>query len=172
MFLIWKLQRGALSRTVIKYLIAKGLKKILNPPALYQCDIHDTSRVCSKSELTRVKMGRYSYIGNNCFVINTEIGSFCSIADNVVIGGAEHPMQRVSMSPVFHVGYNIMKKNFAEFDAVGTPRTLIGNDVWIGNRAMVKAGIKIGNGAVIGMGSVITHDVPPYTVWGGYQHGN
>lgn len=154
---------------MIKYLIPKILKKILNPPSLTGCQIDSSSKVCSRSELSKVQMGRYSYIGNSCFVVNTEIGNFCSIADNVKIGGAEHPIHRVLMSPVFHSGRNIMRKHFAEFDEIATPRTLIGNDVWIGMNAIIKAGVRIGNGAIVGMGSVITHDIPPYTV-GGCQH--
>ena len=152
---------------MIKYIIPKIMKKLLNPPSMINCQIHKTSKVCSRSELSNVQMGKYSYIGNSCLVVNTEIGNFCSIADNVRIGGAGHPMQRVSMSPVFHAGRNIMHKHFAEFDEIITPKTAIGNDVWIGMNAIIKAGVSIGNGAIIGMGSVITHDVPPYTVWGG-----
>lgn len=151
----------------LKLLIAKGLKKILNPPALRNCNIDKTSRVCSQSELTRVKMGRYSYIGNDCFMVNTSIGSFCSIADRCYIGGAKHPIERVSSSPVFHKGANVLGKNFQDFASVQTPLTIIENDVWIGIGAIVKAGVVIHNGAVIGMGSVVTHDVPAYEVWAG-----
>lgn len=43
----------------------------------------------------------------------------------------------------------------------------IGNDVWIGQRAMVMGGVRIGNGAVVGAGAVVTKDVPPYTIVGG-----
>lgn len=151
----------------ISYIISKGLKKLLNPPALADCHIDKTSKVCCRSELSGVQLGRYSYIGNNCFVVNAEIGNFCSIADMVIIGGAEHPMDRVSMSPVFHAGKNVMRHHFAEFEPIHTPKTYIGNDVWIGMNAIIKAGVSIGNGAVIGAGSVVTHNVPPYTIWGG-----
>ena len=151
----------------LKYLIAKGLKRLLNPPALRDCTIDKTAKVCPKSELSRVSMGRYSYIGSDCFMVNAKIGAFCSIADNVVIGGATHPIQYVSTSPVFHKGKNILGKNFATHDSIKTPQTLVENDVWIGMGSFVKAGVTIHNGAVIGMGSVVTHDVPAYEVWAG-----
>lgn len=151
----------------LMYLIAKGLKRLLNPPALRNCSIDKTAEVCPKSELSRVSLGRYSYIGSDCFMVNAKIGAFCSIADNVVIGGATHPMQYVSTSPVFHKGKNILKKNFATHDSIKTPQTQIENDVWIGMGSFVKAGITIHDGAVIGMGSVVTHDVPAYEVWAG-----
>jgi acetyltransferase-like isoleucine patch superfamily enzyme len=68
---------------------------------------------------------------------------------------------------VFHKWDNILKKNFArnEFDIF--KRTTIGNDVWIGNRVSIKAGVKIADGAVIGMSSVVTKDVGPYEIWAG-----
>ena len=150
-----------------KFIIAKALKKSLNPPALRNCHIDKSSKVCSKSELTSVSMDRYSYIGNNCFLVNTTIGSFCSIADRVIIGGATHPMQYVSTSPVFHAGKNIMNKNFALNPSIKTPVTTIKNDVWIGMGCFIKAGVHIGNGAVVGMGSVVTHDIPDYEIWAG-----
>ena len=153
----------------LSYIIPKALKKLLNPPALAKCEIDKTSRVCSRSELAGVRLGKYSYIGNSCFAVNADIGSFCSIADRVIIGGATHPMQRVSMSPVFHAGKNVLKKNFAEFEAIQTPKTRIGNDVWIGMNAVIKSGVTIGNGAVIGAGSVVTCNITPYTIGGGYQ---
>lgn len=43
----------------------------------------------------------------------------------------------------------------------------IGDDVWIGSRVIILGGVNVGNGAVIGAGSVVTHDVPPYSVVGG-----
>ena len=85
-----------------------------------------------------------------------------------MIGGAEHPMEWVSTSPVFqNVKHSGPKKKFANFDFEGVRRTFVGNDVWIGKRVIIKAGIKIGDGAVIGAGSVVTKDVPPYAVVAG-----
>ena len=43
----------------------------------------------------------------------------------------------------------------------------MGNDVWIGEGCKVKAGIRIDNGAILGMGSVLTKDVGPYEIWAG-----
>lgn len=151
----------------IKLLISKGLKSILHPPALRNCSLDPTSHVCSKTELNSVSMGRYSYIGNDCFMVNVDIGAFCSIADRVCIGGASHPIERVSMSPVFHEGRNVFKTNFQDFPYVHTSKTTIKNDVWIGIGTIIKAGVTINNGAVVGAGSVVTHDVPAYEIWAG-----
>ena len=151
----------------IKLLLAKGMKRMLNPPALRCCIVDPTSRVCSKSELTSVSIDRYTYVGNDCFMVNVSIGAFCSIADRVCIGGAGHPIERVSSSPVFHEGKNILSVNFQNFPYKHTPKTMIENDVWIGMGAIIKAGVSIHNGAVIGAGSIVTHDVPPYAIVGG-----
>lgn len=48
-----------------------------------------------------------------------------------------------------------------------SPKNIIGNDVWIGARAMILSGVKIGDGAVIAAGAVVTKDVEPYTIVGG-----
>lgn len=151
----------------IKRYIAKGLRHILQPPALTNCNIDKTSAVCSGSQINRTSMGRYSYIGHDCFFVNVEVGSFCSIADGCRVGGAIHPINRVSSSPVFHSGKNVMKKNFCNLQEIETPRTTIGNDVWIGANVCIKAGVTIGDGAVIGMGAVVTEDVKPYEIRGG-----
>lgn len=151
----------------IKLLFAKGLKKFLHPPAMRDCRIEPTARVCSKSELNSVTMKKYSYVGNDCFMLNVDIGAFCSIADRVCIGGAGHPIERVSSSPVFHEGKNILNKNFQNFSYGNTPKTVIENDVWIGMGAIVKAGVTIHNGAVVGFGSRVTCDIPAYEIWAG-----
>lgn len=126
-----------------------------------------TSAICSGVKFYRSSIGKYSYIGNNSFVINTSIGNFTSISTDCYIGGTSHPIDWISTSPVFHKWENIMKKNFSKHEFEIFSQTYIGNDVWVGNRVMIKAGIKIEDGAVIGMGSVVTKDVGPYEVWAG-----
>ena len=113
------------------------------------------------------KLGRYSYIGRNRLVQNTEIGQFCSISEGCNIGMPSHPTEFVSTSPVFLSGSNILRKNFCEIAYNDCLRTVIGNDVWIGAHAQIKSGLTIGNGAIVAAGAVVTHDVPPYAVVGG-----
>ena len=151
----------------IKYIISKLLKILLNPPALNKCVKHKTAKVCPGSELTKVEIGRYSYLGSRCFVVNARIGSFCSIADMVTIGGAEHPLHFVSTSPVFLKGNNVLRKNFSEHSFSANKLTVIENDVWIGRNATIKSGVHISTGAVIGSNSMVTKDVGPYEIWAG-----
>jgi acetyltransferase-like isoleucine patch superfamily enzyme len=95
------------------------------------------------------------------------VGAFCSISDNVVIGGSSHPMHFVSMSPVFLSHRDSVKGKFSNFDYLVLPKTVVGHDVWIGYGARICAGVHIGHGAVVAMGSVVTKDVAPYTIVGG-----
>ena len=68
------------------------------------------------------------------------------------------------------IGENVTIKSSFLSNLVGLySRTIIviGNDVWIGNRVMIKAGVNIADGAVIGMGSIVTKDIGPYEIWAG-----
>lgn len=147
--------------------IAKGLRHILQPPALTNCVIDKSAVVCSGSHINDTSLGKYTYIGHDCFFVNVDVGAFCSIADNCRVGGATHPIDRVSSSPVFHSGKNVLKKNFLNIESIKTEKTIIGNDVWIGANALIKSGVSISTGAVIGMGSVVTRNVGAYEVWAG-----
>jgi acetyltransferase-like isoleucine patch superfamily enzyme len=119
--------------------------------------------------LINSNLGAYSFVQSRSLISNVEIGKFCSIASNVNIGLGSHPMHMVSTSPVFYdnsqslPNFMIGKKIFFE----ELPRTTIESDVWIGHGAMIKAGVTIGTGAVIGAGSVVTKDIPPYSIAAG-----
>ncbi len=134
---------------------------------LQEAKIDKRASICCGVKFYRGNIGKYSYIGNNSFVSDTNIGNFTSISTNCYIGGTTHPIDWVSTSPVFHKWKNIMKKNFAKNEFEIFKKTEIGNDVWIGNSVMIKAGIKIDDGAIIGMGSVVTKDIGPYEIWAG-----
>lgn len=121
------------------------------------------------ARLTASSLGAYSYVQSDSMVNHAEIGPFCSIAGGVIIGLGEHPINMVSTSPLFYDPVQPLPKFFAK-ERLFTdifPKTVIGADVWIGQGAMVKAGVRIGVGAVIGSASMVTKDVPPYTIAAG-----
>ena len=152
---------------IIKYLYAK-LANRLRGSAIWNSQIHKTSKINYGCNIINVTMDRYSYCGNDCQIISCDIGAFCSISDHVCIGGAEHPMNWVSMSPVFTKSKNSgPSKRFAEFKAEPTKRTTIGSDVWIGHGVTIKQGVTIGHGAVVGSNALVTKNVPPYAIVGG-----
>lgn len=129
--------------------------------------IDPTSKVDSECTLSKVKMGRYSYIGSGTRITDTNIGSFCSIGARCGIGGGLHPTNMVSTSPVFLQGRNILKKNFASIPYEPSKAVNIGNDVWIGEGVCIMSGVSIGDGSIIGAHAVVTHDVEPYTIVAG-----
>lgn len=148
----------------IKYKITRLFNR--RPAMIKNSIIHKSASVGNGAQIVNSKIGKFSYAYENR-IINAEIGAFCSIAPNVVIGGGAHPTDWISSSPVFYKGKNILRKNFALNEFVEFKKTIIGNDVWIGSHCLIKAGINIGDGAIIGMGSVVTHNVPPYEIWAG-----
>ena len=120
-----------------------------------------------ESALSKVKMGRYSYVGARTTITDAQIGQFCSIGNRCSIGGGMHPLDIVSTSPVFLNGRNFLHHNFSNIQYTPSKPVCIGNDVWIGDGVYIKAGTTIGTGAVIGAHAVVTKDVQPYSIVAG-----
>ena len=115
-----------------------------------------------------MSLGDYSYIGGNSRIIHADIGKFCSIAGETRIGMGTHTLDNISTSPIFTEAKNGTKHSWVKESTINPyKRVVVGNDVWIGVRTMVMGGVKIGDGAVIGAGSIVTKDVPPYAVVAG-----
>lgn len=143
--------------------IAKILTK-MRIPSFNGCEIDKTCKVNYESVLAKVKMERYTYVGARTTITDAKIGRFCSIGSNVAIGGGIHPTNMVSTSPVFLEGKNFLGKHYATFKYEPSKTVIIENDVWIGENAYVKSGVKIGSGAIIGAHAVVTKDVMPYSI--------
>ena len=151
----------------LSYYYGKLMKK-LQGTCVINSNISPSSIVGSNCNVRGSSFGRYSYCGNDCQIVNTDIGSYCSLSDHVFIGGAEHPIDWMSTSPVFqNVRHSGPRKRFAKFALPTSNRTVIGNDVWIGHGVTIKQGVSIGDGAVVGSNALVTKDVPPYAVVGG-----
>lgn len=107
------------------------------------------------------------------YPINRErlvIGKFCSIACGVkfLFNSANHALGSLSTYPfpLFYEAWDLHKADIASaWDNKGD--IVVGNDVWIGYEAVVMAGVRIGDGAIVAARSVVTKDVPPYTIVGG-----
>lgn len=114
----------------------------------------------------KCKIGKNVYFGQNVDIQNsdTEIGNYCSIASNVTIGPSEHPTNYTTTSPFI---YKFNKNVKTSIEHILMKPCKIGSDVWIGQNAFLKAGVTVGDGAIIGAGAVVTKDVPPYAIVGG-----
>ncbi|GIQ58588.1 CatB-related O-acetyltransferase [Flavobacterium collinsii] len=150
----------------LEYILSKVIKK-LHLRAITNSNLHKTSIVYAGSQLVNVDIGKYCDIGYDNTLINVKIGSFCAFGKNIVIGGASHSMDWVSISTVFNSNKDDLKKKFSRHSFPLDSMTKVGNDVWIGDNVMIKAGVTINNGVVIGMGSIVTKDIPPYEIWAG-----
>lgn len=152
----------------LSYLYAKLVRRFLVGKSIKDSVIHSTSYVYSGANILDSTMDKHSYCSYDCWMQHVDVGAYCSIADSVYIGGREHPTDWVSTSPVFeNVGHSGVSKRFARLEVPRPRRTVIGNDVWIGHAAVIKAGVHVGDGAVIGAASVVTKDVPPYAIVAG-----
>lgn len=117
-----------------------------------------------------VELGLYSY-GNplfqGVFPTGSRIGRYVSLADGLEVFRRNHPISRLSTHPFFYNSrLGIMRSDSIE--RVADNPLSIGNDVWIGSRVTLLPGCScIGNGAIVGAGSVVTRDVEPYSVVAG-----
>lgn len=118
--------------------------------------------------------GAFSYGNLGVSIAQADVGRFCSIGQDVLIGMSEHPIDRLS-THCFAFDDRGTFRYSPEFREIVFPvgldqnnaRTSVGHDVWIGARAIIKRGVSIGHGAVVGAGAVVTKDVEPYTVVAG-----
>ena len=88
----------------------------------------------------------------------SEIGRFCSFGQNVTVGQSKktHPIDWASISHALCTDHNHLPE-----------KTIIGNDVWVGEGAVIMEGLTIGHGAIIGRNALVTKDVEPYQIVGG-----
>ena len=146
--------------------ISKALKKA-RLIAVKNSTVHRTSKLGSGTSFYWSSMGRLSFCGYDCHIVHADIGSFTSIANSVVIGGGRHPMEWAGMSPVFYEGRDSVKAKFSVHVREPPRRVAVGHDVWLGQSVIVLPGATIGDGAVVGAGSVVTKEVPPYAIVAG-----
>lgn len=151
---------------LFEYYFSKFIKKA-HLRSIRNSSIDKTAKICAGTLFVNSSMGKYSDIGYDCTIINTEIGNFCSFGANIKVGGASHPVIWGSTSTVFCEYSDHIKRKFAKHAYNPSMKTIIGSDVWVADNVMIKAGVNIGNGAIIGMGAVVTKDVPSYEIWAG-----
>ena len=126
---------------------------------------------------TKVEVGAFCSIASS--IGSVSFGRYCAVGPDVTFGPNEHPTDWLTVSRLTHVqGVNGWAKFLypddpsaaeakIEWFKTACPHTNIGNDVWIGQGAFIKAGVTIGDGAVVAARSVVTQDVPPYSIVAG-----
>ncbi|MFK7813539.1 MAG: CatB-related O-acetyltransferase [Maribacter sp.] len=130
--------------------------------------ISSLAKVYAFSKVSNSKIDDFSYVSFSCTINGCEIGKFCSIASGVKIGLGNHPINFISTSPLFYAPTNPLRYKLAnQLTFEENDQVQIGHDVWIGTNTVILDGITIGNGSIIGANSIVTKDVPPYSIVGG-----
>ncbi len=143
------------------------LKNYIRQKKFRMLNAHNALTIGKVDNINHIFAGKESY-----GIINTvdfsendiklHIGSYCSIAQNVIfILAGEHYINHISLFP-FKV-----KKFGKKFEAFGKGDIVLEDDVWIGYNATICGGVTIGQGAIVAAGAVVTKDVEPYSVVGG-----
>lgn len=147
---------------VTKSLLGDGCT-VGNDSNVERCRFENNVIINRRSFVNDSIIGMYTYAGINLTMNWTIIGRFCSIGRNVDIGGFDHDYHKVTTMPQFRwdqmaIGGGVIPKQ------PQNEHNTIGNDVWIAAGAQILHKAKIGDGAIIGAGAVVTHDIPPYAI--------
>lgn len=148
-----------------------------DPNVIYPIEGYD-KEIYVKPTITNpnITVGEFTYIADSEFEKHVThfypwsrdkliIGKFCQIAYGAefIMNDANHQMNAVSTFPFYTLeGWNMDTPAFSDMPYKGD--TIIGNDVWIGQNAVILPGVHIGDGVIIGANSVVGSDVPPYTI--------
>jgi acetyltransferase-like isoleucine patch superfamily enzyme len=152
------------ARIVLEY-SSKGKVQVGFLSKIYSCQFAGNNKVGDFSHISRSSFGIHSYCAKNCQIFNSEIGEYCSIGPNVLIGYGNHPTDRESSHPYFYSSrYNpeLKESTFVEDAPVK-----IGNHVWIGANAIIANGVTIGDHVTIAAGSFVNKDWGDGVIIGG-----
>jgi len=153
------------------FLINKYIKKnnifwntnIANGTTLNKVQVKENVSFAKNASINNSIIGRYTSVGRNTKITHADIGSFCSISWDITINAIEHPYDRLTM----HAFPYLPSLGFVNERESFYKKVIIKNDVWIGTNVTIMPGIKIGNGAIIGAGAVVTKDISDYEIVGG-----
>jgi acetyltransferase-like isoleucine patch superfamily enzyme len=120
-----------------------------------------------------VTVGKYSGMNESCFIARGMMGAYCAIGARTAINPFNHPIDWLSTNEFqYHPASFDWIEEYRTFERL--PRTpdmfakvVVGNDVWTGHNVNIMGGVNVGDGAIIGAGSVVTKDVPPYAIVAG-----
>lgn len=128
-------------KKIVKELLGKSEDAFINPP--FYCDYG-----------FNIEVGKNFYANYNCTILDVAkviIGDNCQIAPNVAIYTAGHPVHPDSRNSAYEYGISVT----------------IGDNCWIGGNTVICPGVHIGNNVVIGAGSVVTKDIPDWSIAAG-----
>ena len=146
-----------MSNQEFKFMLKKLIKSVLNYCRMLVLFFRNNTFgknnvVCKGALLLNCDIGNWCYLGMYSYFNHVKMGNYCSIAGNVTIGAMEHDYTDISTSTFISEG------------GYDNRTTVLGNGVWIGAQCVIRQGVNIGNGAVIGANSFVNSDIPPYSI--------
>lgn len=146
---------------VVKECVLGGNVTIGDDTTVVRSKVGSCVALNRRSYINDSEFGDFSYCGINTTINFSRIGKFCSLARNVDVGGFDHDYRKVTTMPRFRfdqiTGMKGVEPDYAKLCEIG-------NDVWIAAGAQILHKARIGDGAIIGGGAVVTKDVPPYAI--------
>ena len=131
---------------------------------LRYCTLADGVEIGRRNTLDHAEIGTGTYTGEFTMAKYASIGKYCAISWNVSIGGANHDLHHLALTPVHRILREKAMGGYASWEA---QKCVIGCDVWLAAGCHVLRGVTVGHGAVVAANSTVTHDVPPYAVVAG-----
>lgn len=141
------------------------------------CFFEGDNQVGKFSILHHCVLGRGSYVSESSVLERMQIGRYCSIGPHVHVVHGRHPSREyVSTHPAFYAKQTpiyksyVAENSFEEFVYANKEKQLyvtVGNDVWIGDGALLMEGVHIADGTIIAAGAVVVKDTEPYSIVGG-----
>lgn len=140
---------------------------------------HDTvfggmNLVMDECEISSSDIGLGTYVASRSVLRRVKIGKFCSIGSGVKMSLGQHPSSEfVSTHPAFfslrrQAGFTFVYRRLFEEHSYANEAdgftVEVGNDVWIGDNAIIMDSVRVGNGAIVGAGAVVTRDIAPYSI--------
>lgn len=122
------------------------------------------------SRIAHSELGDYSYCDRYADIANATIGKFSNIASFVRIGATDHPLDTAACHHFLYRSadyWDDVENDAAFFAHRASRRAFVGHDTWLGHGCMIKPEVRVGDGAVVAAGAVVTRDVAPYTIVAG-----
>jgi virginiamycin A acetyltransferase len=151
--------------------LSEVMAKLENGARIISSDyIEGKLTVDQHSCISRSTLGKYIAVGCYSLISRSDLGSFVTIASRCSVGAFNHPTDWLSVCEFQYrdTAYMFNGESLSPGSTFDVPssqvRTQIGSDVWIGDNAVVLQGVTIGDGAIIGAGSVVTKDVDSFSI--------
>ena len=153
--LFYRIKGTNIDKSVIIYKGAQILRYVSNITLKKNVIVKSGAQICACNKSAKIDIGENTTIGFYTFIYSSDkikIGNDCMVAPFVYLVDSDHQKK-------------INQKINSQLNK--TSPIIIGNDVWVGSHVVILPGVKIGNGAIIAAGSVVTKDVPENSLYGG-----